>query len=149
MTSCETCNPIIYLNPDWIISNKLINQKKIWKQTGVLGSQYTSVKSSVSVGYNTHTTLGWNQSSDRINPSVSTRIVPSHGNSTRGTITRHRPGASAPGGIGVDVKHNSYNRHLAKIKTKNVMTQNCTTCPTPLIGNKYKMINMMSGCTKC
>lgn len=44
------------------------------------------------------------------------RVVPSHGNSLRGSLTRARPGASAPGGVGVDVKHDSYARYLARKK---------------------------------
>lgn len=42
--------------------------------------------------------------------------VPTRGNSTRSTITGNRPGAMTPGGQGVDVKHGSYDRYLAKKK---------------------------------
>jgi len=64
----------------------------------------------------------WNQMSDRARPSHQINKVTSgstyHSSSTRHTITRHRPGAMSPGGFGVDIKHNSYNRYLNKIKGK-------------------------------
>ena len=58
----------------------------------------------------------WNQSSDRFNKHVNTNPVPSRASSTRGTITRLRPGALKPGGHGVDIKHNSYARFLNRRK---------------------------------
>lgn len=63
----------------------------------------------------------WNQSSDRALPSRFNRKlnvnVPSHGNSTKTSLTRHRPGAGAGGKqLGVDLKHNSYHRYLLKKK---------------------------------
>lgn len=63
----------------------------------------------------------WNQSSDRAFPSRMIRPnnvnVPSHGNSTKTSLTRHRPGAGAGGRQdGVDLKHNSYHRYLLKKK---------------------------------
>tara|TARA_Y100000748_G_C15455434_1_gene472686 strand:+ start:324 stop:893 length:570 start_codon:yes stop_codon:yes gene_type:complete len=45
-----------------------------------------------------------------------TAVVPTRGNSTKRTQTSLRPGALGPGGSGVDVKHNSYARYLAKKK---------------------------------
>ena len=56
------------------------------------------------------------QMSDRARGAIGTRVVPSHGNSLSGSLTRARPGASAPGGVGVDVKHDSYARYLARKK---------------------------------
>lgn len=64
----------------------------------------------------------WNQMSDRAKPSVQKTKTASgstyHSSSTRHSITRHRPGALSPGGIGVDIKHNSYERYLLKLKGK-------------------------------
>lgn len=60
--------------------------------------------------------LRWNQSSDRKLAHVGKAIVPSRGSSTRSSITRHRPGAGAPGGVGVDIKHNSFQRYLNRKK---------------------------------
>jgi len=53
--------------------------------------------------------VGWNQMSDRLIPSVQKSYK-------RGKSLR--PGAMTPGGVGCDVKHNSYARHLAKMKGK-------------------------------
>jgi len=63
----------------------------------------------------------WNQSSDRNEKHIGTAVVPSHGNSTKRSLTRHRPGASGPGGAGVDIKHNSYARYLNRIKGKEII----------------------------
>jgi hypothetical protein len=64
--------------------------------------------------------VNWNQMSDRAKPHK--QVVKSGngltGNSLKRTITRLRPGALSPGGTGVDIKHNSYDRYLARIKGK-------------------------------
>jgi len=64
--------------------------------------------------------VNWNQMSDRAVPSVQRTVVASgsayHTSSTKHTITRNRPGALSPGGVGVDIKHNSYARYLNRIK---------------------------------
>ena len=58
-------------------------------------------------------------------------VVPSHGNSTRSSITRDRPGSMRPGGKGVDIKHGSYARYLARLKGKGPLrTQQVTTIGT-------------------
>ena len=65
----------------------------------------------------------WNQMSDRPVPSVQKTYVPTKGgtigsNSTKHTVTGPRPGAQSPGGIGCDIKHNSYDRYLNRLKGK-------------------------------
>ena len=64
----------------------------------------------------------WNQMSDRRSPSIQKVKTASgstyHSSSTRNTIVRDRPGAMSPGGIGVDIKHNSYDRYLNRLKGK-------------------------------
>ena len=66
--------------------------------------------------------VNWNQMSDQPRPSVQLNPTASGstygGNSTRRTIVRNRPGAMSPGGIGCDIKHNSYDRYLNRIKGK-------------------------------
>ena len=61
-----------------------------------------------------------NNQSDRDHPSNSKvsniRVVPRRPNSTKRTKTSLRPGALSAGGVGVDVKHNSYDRYLARKK---------------------------------
>ena len=67
------------------------------------------------------TGVNWNQMSDKPQMSYQQTYVPTHGNSTKSTITRERPGAQSPGGKGCDVKHNSYDRYLNKLKGAGVL----------------------------
>jgi hypothetical protein len=60
----------------------------------------------------------WNQMSDRPIASNQKSYVPSFGCSTKSSITRERPGSQSPGGVGCDIKHNSYNRYLNKLRGK-------------------------------
>jgi hypothetical protein len=82
-----------------------------YKLVDVSGSNYL-----VSPGVN------WNQMSDRKEPHI--QVVKTgagtgyHSSSTKRTITSNRPGAMSPGGSGVDIKHNSYDRYLNRIKGK-------------------------------
>lgn len=73
-------------------------------------------------GYVVPAKVYWNQMSDRARPANQVTNVATgstyHTSSTRHTITRHRPGAMSPGGVGVDIKHNSYDRYLNKLKGK-------------------------------
>lgn len=66
--------------------------------------------------------VNWNQMSDRRIPHEQKVVSGSGstygGNSLKRTLTRLRPGALSPGGYGVDIKHNSYDRYLARIKAK-------------------------------
>lgn len=58
---------------------------------------------------------------------------------------RLRPGRLAPGGKGVDVKHNSFARILARRKAENIRTDSITaTEPFPLIGNKIKTFGIVN-----
>lgn len=66
--------------------------------------------------------VNWNQMSDRKEPHIQ-KVVSGSGStygasSTKRTITRLRPGALSPGGSGVDIKHNSYDRYLNRLKGK-------------------------------
>jgi len=69
-----------------------------------------------------YSNVNWNQMSDRKERHYQPNIVGGgstyHGSSTKNTITRCRPGAGCPGGYGVDIKHNSYDRYLNRIKGK-------------------------------
>ena len=76
----------------------------------------------------------WNQTSDRANASIQKTYVPSFGSSTKSSITRERPGSQSPGGVGCDIKHNSYNRYLNKLRGKQkhritpIITNNNSKC---------------------
>ena len=82
-----------------------------YKMVDISGSNYI-----VSPGVN------WNQMSDRKEPHIQVAITGTgsgyHSSSTRRTITGPRPGAMSPGGSGVDIKHNSYDRYLNRLKGK-------------------------------
>jgi len=129
-----------------------INQKRIWNQVRVPASMYlmnlsslTSASGRLKNGNN----INWNQSSDQVLASNQTVVHPSHGNSLKRTLTSHRPGAASPGGIGVDVKHDSYARYLNRKKASNFKTQTTNIPTTPLYGNKTKSINLLSQTTNC
>ena len=122
-----------------------ITQKRIWKQVRAASSLYTMNLAALNVtgganGYNAN----WNQSSDRVIASVQRAYVPSRGSTTRGTVTSNRPGGTSPGGVGVDIKHNSYARYLARKKGFNLKTDSITK--TPVKGNKTKKFGMIDGC---
>jgi hypothetical protein len=64
----------------------------------------------------------WNQMSDRPVPSVQKALVPTgfHNslNNKRHSVTSSKPGSQTPGGVGCDIKHNSYDRYLNRLKGK-------------------------------
>ena len=95
----------------------------------------------------------WNQMSDRAIPSNQVTKVASgatyHSSSTRHSITRNRPGAMSPGGIGVDIKHNSYDRYLNKIKGKAPLRRgviNPSTISSPVYGGKFMKTSIINNC---
>ena len=109
--SCQRCSDGI---------SKMQTEKIIRNMVRMPASLHT-LNVATSHTYNTcnpATTVNWNQMSDRNVASNQKVIVPSHGDSTRRTLTRARPGACSAGGAGVDVKHGSYDRYLARLKGK-------------------------------
>ena len=129
-------------------------QKRIQHTVRVDGSEYTMNKGALTVytrPVSTYQNVNWNQMSDRAVPGVVHRNVPSHGSSTRSSITRMRPGSmSAPstaaqGSKGVDMKHGSYDRYLAKLKGKKPLrteTQSSTANVVPQYGNKTRVFGI-------
>jgi hypothetical protein len=105
--------------------------------------------------------VNWNQMSDRREPHI--QVVKSGSGSTYGasstrhTITRLRPGALSPGGSGVDIKHNSYERYLNRLKGKGPVRRGPIP-PTygspyipfnrafPIYGGKTIKTSIVSGC---
>jgi len=102
----------------------------------------------------------WNQMSDRAVSHKQPNMVASGsqygGNSTKRTITRLRPGALSPGGAGVDIKHNSYDRRLNRLKGRKILRQdhvpknygaNVPFNPAfPIYGNKTIKTGIVAGC---
>lgn len=130
-------------------ANEVITQKRIWKTVRVPQSLYMMNLASQNVvgsQQNQLSSVNWNQMSDRVIPSIQTAYVPSRGNSLRTTKTANRPGASGPAGVGVDVKHDSYARYLARKKGKILRTNLSTSSIQPIQGNKKVVYGMISNC---
>jgi len=110
---------------------KLGVERQIQNQTSMYGSQFIDDYASKIVSKNIlqnkeviNNSSFWGSKnnlrsqSDRALPSkYPTYInIPTRGNSTKTSITSNKPGGMDPGGAGVDVKHGSYHRYLAKKK---------------------------------
>jgi len=122
----------------------------VYKVVDVAGSNYI-----VSPGVN------WNQMSDRKDPHVQvvkTGSGSGYGaSSTKRTITRNRPGAMSPGGAGVDIKHNSYDRYLNRLKGKKPIRRGVIppefgtpdipfNRAYPIYGGKVMKTSIVNGC---
>lgn len=138
-------------------ASSIPTQKKIQNVVRVDSSEYLMNKAALNVY--THPTaaysnVNWNQQSDRAVPGVVHRNVPRRGNgsSTRGSITWMRPGSSSAasssniqGSKGVDMKHGSYDRYLAKLKGGKVLrtqSQVSTSVNVPQQGNKTRQFGV-------
>jgi hypothetical protein len=102
----------------------------------------------------------WNQMSDRPVPSVQKAIVPTGSNNSMNrrhtSVTSSKPGGQSPGGIGCDIKHNSYDRYLNRLKGKGPLRRGPIP-PTfgqpipynpafPIYGGKTTKTSIVSGC---
>jgi hypothetical protein len=114
--------PITKHTPTNCYDDTVKNELKINKQVQISSSEYTAKKLALertkASNDNKNVCVFWHNMSDRKNAAVVTNKVPSHGNSKRTSLTRHRPGSMSAPGTGVDVKHDSYQRYLLKIKGK-------------------------------
>jgi hypothetical protein len=157
---CRNCDTQLNTNTP---SNKYQIQKRIQKTVRVASSLYTMNLASLSSFDETATTptkTCWNQMSDRSVPHTQPSLVASgsqySGNSTKRSITRLRPGALVPGGTGVDIKHNSYARHLNRLKGQSILKRGPIPAnygvkvpfnlAYPVYGNKTVKTNIVSGC---
>jgi len=132
-TSCRGCNknlasnePASQYQRQKIIQNTVRVKSSLYTMNLAALSGYHKPNSSYSMvnleasSYIVSPGVNWNQMSDQANPSK--QIVKTangttyHASSTKHTITRLRPGALSPGGIGVDIKHNSYESYLNRLK---------------------------------
>jgi len=116
-SGCRGCNRNLASNDP---ASQYQRQKIIQNTVRVPASLYTDNLGALNVYEKPDPRFGvnWKQMSDRAIPHIQTTYVPTRGNSTKSSITRNRPGAMSPGGKGVDMKHNSYDRYLARIKGK-------------------------------
>jgi hypothetical protein len=117
--SCDTNltsnTPAAQYQRQKLIQNTVrVDSSQYTMNRGALASYQQAIKRS---GY-----VPWNQMSDRALPSRQ-KANANGGNtigssSTRHSVTRLRPGSTSPGGIGCDIKHNSYERRLNRLKGK-------------------------------
>ena len=145
--SCRTC-----LNVANSVSDANMKQRRTWGQVRVPAALYTMNLAAITSSANriaSGTTTNWNQMSDRVLASNQTAVVPTSGNSLRGTLTSGRPGAAAPGGRGVDVKHDSYARYLNRKKAGNLKTQTQNIATVALAGNKTKALGLIANNNCC
>ena len=143
---CRTCGAfpsfVEYTGPQFSNQNNIYNVKRIENTVRVPSSEYTMNKSALNVytpSQSQFAHVNWNQMSDRAVPGITRSVVPSHGNSTKSSLTRMRPGSTSAPGKGVDMKHGSYDRYLARLKGKSVLRTN----PNPnsaQVGNNAKSI---------
>jgi len=102
----------------------------------------------------------WNQMSDRPVPSVQPVSIPTGFHNSLNTrhysVTSSKPGSQTPGGKGCDIKHNSYDRYLNRLKGKGPMRRGVVP-PTyglplpfnpayPVYGGKTIKTNIVSTC---
>jgi hypothetical protein len=138
--------------------------KLIQNTVRVYGSLYTANLGPLSAyqnpGLKTHNVC-WNQMSDRAVPSVQKTVVPSGTNSALNkkttSVTSSRPGCQSPGGVGCDIKHNSYDRYLNRLKGKGPLRRGVVPpnfgAPVipfnpayPIYGAKTMKTNIVTGC---
>jgi hypothetical protein len=102
----------------------------------------------------------WNQMSDRPVPSVQKATIPTgfHNslNKRHTSVTSSKPGSQTPGGAGCDIKHNSYDRYLNRLKGKGPLRRGAVPpgfgLPVPfnpafpVYGGKTVKTSIVSGC---
>jgi hypothetical protein len=98
--------------------------------------------------------------SDRPVPSVQRATVPTgfnnNLNNRHHSVTSSKPGSQTPGGTGCDIKHNSYDRYLNRLKGKGPLRRGAipvtfgTPIPFnpafPIYGGKTTKTNIVNGC---
>jgi len=151
-----------------LTSNTPANQyqrlKQIQNTVRVYASLYTANLGPLTVyqkpGPGTHN-VGWNQMSDRVVPSVQKTVVPTGTNCALNrkhtSVTSSRPGCQSPGGVGCDIKHNSYDRYLNRLKGRGPLRRGVVPpgygVPVipfnrayPVYGAKTLKTNIVTGC---
>jgi hypothetical protein len=115
ITTNNACACIACLGESSLLSSpsyRYQNLKRIQNTVRVDSSQYTMNLGSIN-SYERETT--WNNMSDRFVRSVQ------KGGIQKKLIPSWRPGCLTPGGDGCDIKHNSYQRHLNRLKGNKIL----------------------------
>jgi hypothetical protein len=136
------------LVPNWSTLDQI--QKQIQNVVQVESSEYTMNRAATSTYdsafYNrSGEIVARNQQSDRGVPhGMRYQNYAPHSSSTLRSLTRLRPNtSSAPTtSNGVDIKHNSYDRYLNRIKGR-VFLEACPNRPSPLYGAKNKPFSIV------
>ena len=131
--------PIVSPITDASSSHNIIQiQKEIQNQLHTSSSNYTEVISSLNISKdinNSSSKKPWHNASDRAQP---------HGQISTNVNTSQKENR------GLDIKHNSYSRYLAKKKSGTLKTQKTQTIePIPLKGNKTKYYSLTTQNTNC
>ena len=155
---CQNCNYNLASNSPASLYQK---QKIIQNTVRVASSLYTMNLGSLKVYQSPEKEYGvnWKQMSDRKIPHIQKVVVPTQ-KSTKRSYTLLRPGSGSPGGVGVDMKHNSYDRYLARIKGKAPLRRDIVPPLFPVIpfnrafpiyGGKTFKTNIVNGynCPEC
>uniref|UniRef100_A0A6C0HH06 Uncharacterized protein n=1 Tax=viral metagenome TaxID=1070528 RepID=A0A6C0HH06_9ZZZZ len=145
-SQCTSCNASCSTGTCSSINN-VANQKQMWHQVRVPASLYTMNAAALANTQLISNKLAWNQSSDKLLKSIQTAYHPTRGSSTRRTLTSLKPGSCAPGGKGVDIKHNSYDRYLNKLKGGTIAASQNTNVinnPNMLYGNKKRAYGIIA-----
>ena len=144
-------------------ANQYQRLKLIQKTVRVPSSLYTMNLGSLSAYVKpTSVTHGvcWNQMSDRPFPSVQRASIPTGSNNSLNnrhhSVTSSKPGSQTPGGVGCDIKHNSYDRYLNRLKGKGPLKSERIpptfgspipfNCALPVYGGKTVKTGIVSGC---
>jgi len=135
-----------------IAAASVSTQQKIWNTVRIPASEYTMNRAALNVytAPTLNTGVNWNQYSNRAVAVIVRSNVPTYGSSTHQSITRMRPGSTSAPGSGVDVKHGSYDRYLARLKGRSVLRTQAPgkAAATPLQGNKTQSYGIAYH-TKC
>ena len=113
-------------------------QKEIQNQLHTSSSNYTQVISSLTISKDINNSTNkkpWHNASDR---------AQAHGQVSTNVKTSQKENK------GVDIKHNSYSRYLARKKSGTLKTQNTQSIqPLPLRGNKTKYYSLTTQTNNC
>ena len=129
-SQCVSC-----CNSYTIDNTKMATQQKIQNTVRVASGLYLDNLASLTVRGDAvknvptqqNNFVNKSQASDRANLSVQKQLA----------NPRLRPGKLGAGGVGVDIKHNSFDRILARKKAQNMRTES-TSVSTPKYGNRVK-----------
>ena len=113
--------------------NAIQTQKAIQNVLHTSSSNFTQVLSSLTTSTDTISNKPWHNASDR---------AQKHGPTNNSSNTSQKANS------GIDIKHNSYTRYLAKKKGMSLRTE-LSSAPRALIGNKtkYYSISTQNSCT--